>query len=209
MYQVCTGFVVNDRVYVLGMRWYELWSTPGLMNYVCNGIICAEYIQVHTVFVPACTWYVHVHTCFYFYTSVVSGKAAAWRVLGMMHSLRKRATLKQSDTWLKERRLRLHHAGLAHLVDMVNKFVSEDMHVQTSMYWVRTKILQRMLFYVVCLWETIVCAWHVCCGAPTLNQCPYEDPTYMILFWYLLSTYWYVPVCTNIHFLLLYVPSTH
>jgi hypothetical protein len=86
----------------------------------------------------------------------------------MMPSLRTRATLEQSDTWWKERRLRLlHHARLAHLVDMVDKFASEDKHVQTSMYSVRTlyilvcyvfiKLLQRMLFYVVCLWETILC----------------------------------------------------
>ncbi len=60
-----------------------------------------------------------------------------------MPSLRKSAALEQTDTWLKERRLRLHHAGLAHLVDMVNKFASEDKHllcadgqVQMSMYLV-------------------------------------------------------------------------
>ena len=50
------------------------------------------------------------------------GKTAAWRVLGMLPSLRKSATLAQTDTWRKERRLRLHHAGLAHVVEMVNKF---------------------------------------------------------------------------------------
>ncbi len=151
MYLVCT--VTNWEVHLV------LWT-----KYV---MVCAEYIQVRTVFVPACTWYVHVHTCFYLYTSVVLGKAAAWRVLGMMPSLRKSATLEQSDTWWKERRLRLHRARLAHLVDLVNKLASEDKHVQTSMYWERTlyilvctvftKILQRMLFYVECLWETILC----------------------------------------------------
>ncbi len=66
---------------------------------------------------------------------VVSGKETAWQVLGMVPSLRKSATLEQSDTWRK-RRLRLHHAGLglAHL-----------------------RLVDRMLFYVVCLWETILC----------------------------------------------------
>jgi hypothetical protein len=80
-------------------------------------------------------------------TTAVSGKAAAWRVLGMMPSLRKSATLEQTDTWRKERRQRLHHAGLAHLVEMVNKFASEDKHVlcadgqvQMSMYEVCTSI---------------------------------------------------------------------
>ncbi len=45
-------------------------------------------------------------------SSVVSGKAcaSAWRVLGMMPSLRNSATLAQTDTWRKDSRLRLHHA---------------------------------------------------------------------------------------------------
>ena len=56
--------------------------------------------------------------------STVSGKACAWRVLGMMMpSLKKSATLDQTDTWRKERRLRLHHACIAHVVEMVNKFL--------------------------------------------------------------------------------------
>ena len=73
--------------------------------------------------------------------SVVSGKACSWRVLGMMPSLRKSATLAQTDTWRKDRRLRLHHACIAHVVEMVNKFGSEDKYllcadgqVQTGMY---------------------------------------------------------------------------
>ena len=61
--------------------------------------------------------------------SVVSGKARAWRVLGMMPSVCKSATLAQSDTWRKEHRLRLHHACIAHVVDMVNRFCEEDKHV--------------------------------------------------------------------------------
>jgi hypothetical protein len=61
--------------------------------------------------------------------SVVSGKAAAWRVLGMMPSLRKSATLAQSDVWRKDSRLRLHHTCIAHVVDMVNKFGGEDKHL--------------------------------------------------------------------------------
>jgi hypothetical protein len=61
--------------------------------------------------------------------STVSGKACAWRVLGMMPSLKKSATLDQTDTWRKERRLRLHHACIAHVVEMVNKFGSEDKHL--------------------------------------------------------------------------------
>ncbi len=47
----------------------------------------------------------------------------------MMPSLRKSVTLEQSDTWLKEHRLRLHHARLSHLVNMVNKLTSKDKHL--------------------------------------------------------------------------------
>ena len=71
-------------------------------------------------------------------SSVVSGKTAAWRVLGMLPSLRKSVTLAQTDTWRKERRLRLHHAGIAHLVKMVNKFASEDKHLLCADGQVRT-----------------------------------------------------------------------
>jgi hypothetical protein len=49
--------------------------------------------------------------------SVVSGKYAAWRVLGMMPNLRNGATQAQSDAWRKHRRLSLHHACISH-VDM-------------------------------------------------------------------------------------------
>ena len=78
--------------------------------------------------------------------STVSGKACAWRVLGMMPSLKKSATLDQTDTWRKERRLRLHHACIAYVVEMVNRFGCEDklrgwsgpyqyIPVHTSTYW--------------------------------------------------------------------------
>ena len=85
--------------------------------------------------------------------SVVSGKACAWRVLGMMPSLRKSATLAQSDTWRKDRRLRLHHACISHLVEMINKFGSEDKHllcadgqVQHAIYYVSTGIYRYILW---------------------------------------------------------------
>ena len=58
--------------------------------------------------------------------SVVSGKACAWRVLGMIPSVRKSATLQQDDTWRKNRRLRLHHACIAKVAEMINKFGAED-----------------------------------------------------------------------------------
>jgi hypothetical protein len=89
----------------------------------------------------------------------------------MMPSLRKSATLEQTDTWLtrKERRLLLHHAGLAHQMEMVNKFDSEDKHVLcadgqvlmsmysvcTSTYIVHTlhyQYIPGMYLYVPCMY---------------------------------------------------------
>ena len=47
----------------------------------------------------------------------------------LMLSLKKSATLDQTDTWRKERRLRLHHACITNVVEMVNRFGSEDKHL--------------------------------------------------------------------------------
>jgi hypothetical protein len=47
----------------------------------------------------------------------------------MMPSLKKSATLAQTDSWRKDHRLRLHHTGLSHIVNMINKFRSEDKHI--------------------------------------------------------------------------------
>jgi hypothetical protein len=55
-------------------------------------------------------------------SSVVSGKACEWRVLGMMPSMKKSATLAENATWRKDHRLRLHHAYIAHDGGMVNRF---------------------------------------------------------------------------------------
>ncbi len=61
----------------------------------------------------------------------VSGKACAWRVLGMMPSLRKCATLDQTDSWRKASRLRLHHA----CIGSENKYLlCADGQVYTSIY---------------------------------------------------------------------------
>ena len=77
--------------------------------------------------------------------SVVSGKACAWRVLCMMPSLKKSATLAQTDSWRKDRRLRLHHAGLGHIVNMINKFGSEDKHILCADGKVMTSIYTYIL----------------------------------------------------------------
>ena len=93
-------------------------TVPLAINVYIDGSFIKHKIPVKPI-------YVTVRTL----TSVVSGKACAWRVLGMMPSIRKSATLAQTDTWRKDRRLRLHHAGLSHIATMINKFLSEDRHI--------------------------------------------------------------------------------
>ena len=83
-----------------------------------DGSFIKHKIPVKPIYVTVCNL-----------NSVVSGKACAWRVLGMMPSLRKSATLAQTDTWRRDSRLRLHHAGLSHIVNMINKFGSKDKHI--------------------------------------------------------------------------------
>ncbi len=70
-----------------------------------------------------------------------------------------------------------------------------------------------MLFYVV--WPTYACGkrYYVCMTCllwcSDTEVCSYWCPTYMTLFWYILSKYQYVTVCTNIDFLYWSVLSTY
>ena len=48
--------------------------------------------------------------------SVVSGKAMAWRVLGMLPSFKTSATPNESDDWRRHRRLDMHHACIKYIV---------------------------------------------------------------------------------------------
>ena len=47
----------------------------------------------------------------------------------MIPSVLKSATLKEDDTWRKNCRLRLHYACIAKVVEMINKFGSEDKYL--------------------------------------------------------------------------------
>ena len=64
--------------------------------------------------------------------SVVSGKAMAWRVLGMLPSFKTSATPNESDDWRRQRRLDMHHACIKHVVESINDFCDKDVHVQCA-----------------------------------------------------------------------------
>jgi hypothetical protein len=67
----------------------------------------------------------------------------------MMPSQRKSATLPQTDTWRKDHRLRLHHACIAHVVDMVNRFCSEDKYILYADGKVYPWLYQHLLSYTI------------------------------------------------------------
>ena len=56
--------------------------------------------------------------------SVVSGKAMAWRVLGMLPSFNKSATPNESDDWHRQCRLGMHHACIKRVVESINNLVT-------------------------------------------------------------------------------------
>jgi hypothetical protein len=58
--------------------------------------------------------------------------AMAWRVLGMLPSLKKKATVGQSNAWRAQCSLRLHHACMKHVVDSINKVCSTDSHIMCT-----------------------------------------------------------------------------
>ncbi len=62
----------------------------------------------------------------------------------MMPGLRKSATLAQADTWRKDHRLRLHHACIDHVIQMVNKFGSEDKYLLYADGQVQTQVYTSM-----------------------------------------------------------------
>ena len=76
--------------------------------------------------------------------SVVSGKAMAWRVLGMLPSFKKSATPNETDEWRRQRRLDMHHACIKHVVDSINNLCEKDVHVQSITF------VRRM-----CMWATL------------------------------------------------------
>jgi hypothetical protein len=53
----------------------------------------------------------------------------AMAVLGMLPSLKKKATVGQSNAWRAQCSLRLQYACMKHLVDSINKFCSTESHI--------------------------------------------------------------------------------
>ena len=99
--QVCTG--MYGCVLISIFRVGEGTVTLATVVYI-DGSFIRHKIPVKPIYVTICNL-----------NSNVSGKACAWRVMGMMPSLKKSSTLDQTDTWHKERRLRLHHACIANV----------------------------------------------------------------------------------------------
>ena len=58
----------------------------------------------------------------------VAGKSFAWRLLGMMPSISKAATVLQTEDWRSDRRTRLYHSCIDILVQQINDLSGRDFH---------------------------------------------------------------------------------
>ena len=67
----------------------------------------------------------------------VSGKAYAWRLLGMMPGISKAATVAQTSEWRAERRTRLYHSCIDILVAQINDLTGRDIHIRYADKMVR------------------------------------------------------------------------
>ncbi len=75
--------------------------------------------------IPVKATYITVHNL----DSPVSGKAMAWRVLGMLPDFKKSSTPNESDEWRRQHRLEMHHVCIKHVVDSIKNFCDKDVHV--------------------------------------------------------------------------------
>ena len=67
----------------------------------------------------------------------VSGKAYAWRLLGMMPAISRAATVAQPHEWRAERRTRLYHSCIDILVQQINDLTGRDIHLRYADKMVR------------------------------------------------------------------------
>ena len=67
----------------------------------------------------------------------VSGKAYAWRLLGMMPAVSKAATVAQTSEWRAERRTRLYHSCIDILVAQINDLSGRDIYIRYADKMVR------------------------------------------------------------------------
>ncbi len=63
----------------------------------------------------------------------VSGKAYAWRLLGMMPAISKAATVAQTTEWRAERRTLLYHSCIDILVEQINDLIGRDIQCTATM----------------------------------------------------------------------------
>jgi hypothetical protein len=106
---------------------------------MCIYIVYTSYIfHIFMVY----TSQVHAYNMFFAVASrnndrTVSGKAYAWRLLGMMSGISKAATVAQTSEWRAERRIRLNHSCIDILVAQINDLTSRDIHIRYADKMVR------------------------------------------------------------------------
>jgi hypothetical protein len=60
----------------------------------------------------------------------VGGKTFAWRLLGMLPSISKAATVSQTEEWRADRRTRLYHSCIDILVQQINELTGRDVFLR-------------------------------------------------------------------------------
>ncbi len=101
----------------------------------------------------------------------VSGKASAWRLLGMMPAISKASTVAQTTEWRAGRRTRLYHSCIDILVEQINDLTGRDIHIRYADKSVRRSRV-FMDFYP---WTVMRCPLQLCVPQCASCWCPRDQ----------------------------------
>ena len=88
----------------------------------------------------------------------VAGKSFAWRLLGMMPSISKAATVSQTDDWRSDRRTRLYHSCIDILVQQINDLSGRDIHFRFGINFIGGPVF----FWIFSAWTAMKCQVQLC-----------------------------------------------
>ena len=88
------------------------------------------FVYIHGIYIARIAYYLFIAVASRNNDRTVSGKAYAWRLLGMMPGISKAATVAQTSEWRAERRTRLYHSCIDILVAQINDLTGRDIHIR-------------------------------------------------------------------------------
>ncbi len=121
----------------------------------------------------------------------VSGKAFAWRLLGMMPSISRAATLAQSDEWRSHWRTRLYHSCIDILAQQINDLIGRDMFFRfgAQMYRCSSVFLDFLCMDGDSVSNAIMCPTTQCMSCWCLKDQLSATDIYICHMYYLLQSY--------------------